>query len=491
MACTTSRPPESVRIAVPFEVTTLDPHAEDKLSNSAVVFNNIYEPLVSFDAEMKIRPALAESWENPEATAWTFHLRRGAVFHSGHQLTAADVVHSFRRLLDSPTLQIRGYVATVVEVRALSEHDVLIKTRVQSPVFLSKLAQVMIVREGSTVDSLRGAADGTGPYAVSGWTPGQLLRLRKHDRYWGAVDGAIGEAEFVLAQTPAEAISGLLGGRDHVIRCDSKEIERTVGSSERYEILRRDNLYVKYLAFDLARGITPYCSRAPNPFLDRRVREAVDLAINRPRLVREIQSYGVPATQPVPRPVLGFNPAILDRGYHPDEARALLESAGVGSGFKVTLHARKIVADAAKAVQEDLARVGIEVEVVTLADLDFFDLMNRRGATFWLNRFGCATGDASDFLDSFVHSPAATHGFGTLNYAGFSDAALDRAIEDSAMTDSAETRRDLLQDLLGRIMEERIVVPLYDDQDVYAVDRRFTWRPRADSGIRIADIGLR
>jgi len=490
-ACTESRPPGSVRIAVPFEFTNLDPHAEDRLSAMAIVFNNLYEPLVSLDPEMRIRPALAESWENLDSTSWVFHLRRGVVFQSGRRLTASDVVHSYRRLLDSPALQMRSYIASVVDVRAVNEHDVIIRTRAPSAVLLSKIAQVMIVPGGSTAESLRGAVDGTGPYALTRWAPGESLSLRKHDRYWARLSGPISEAEVVLAQPPEKAISGLLNGRFDLIRCDSKQVDRVRGFSDRFEILRRDNLYVKYLAFDLARDDTPYCSHRPNPFLDRRVRRAVDLAIDRSRLVRGIHGHGVPATQPVPRFIFGFSSAIPEREYRPDEARALLEAAGLGSGFRVTLHARKIVADAAAMVREDLGRVGIDVELVTMADSDFFELMNRHGATFWLNRFGCATGDASDFLDYFLHSPDASRGLGTLNYGGYSDAEVDHAIDESAAADSPETRRNMLQDLLEQITEETIVVPLYNDQDVYAIDRRFAWHPRADSGILIADIGPR
>lgn len=490
-ACTARHSPGAVRIGVPFELSTLDPHAEDKLSNMAVIFNNLYDGLVSLDDEMKIRPALAESWENREPTSWTFHLRRGVEFHSGRRLTSADVVYSFRRLLDSPALQMRSYIVAVSDVRAVGEYDVEIRTRAPSPVFLNRVANVMIVPDGSAAESLRGGADGTGPYELAEWRPGELLRLRRQDKYWTGLPGSIPEAEISLALSPREALTGLMKGLLDVVRCDSKIVERADDSPDRFEILKRDNIYVKYLAYDLARDVTPHCALTPNPFKDRRVRQALSRAIDRRALVQGIQGYGVPVGQPVPRMVFGFSPRLQDDVYEPERARALLAEAGLGDGFRVTLHARRIVADAAALVRDDLKRVGIELDVIVLPDADFFNLMDRRGATFWLNRFGCATADASDFLDYFVHSSDPVRGLGALNYGGYSDPTIDRAIERSAETDSLETRRDMLQDLMGRIAAETVVVPLYVDQDVYAIDRRFAWRPRADSGIQIAEIRAR
>src|SRR5947207_1760449 len=66
--------PSSIVISVPYELSTLDPHAKDTISNYAIL-SNIYEPLVRTDADMKLHPALAATWDNPDLNTWVVHLR--------------------------------------------------------------------------------------------------------------------------------------------------------------------------------------------------------------------------------------------------------------------------------------------------------------------------------------------------------------------------------------------------------------------------------
>ena len=99
LACGRKPPdPGLVRISLPYEVDTLDPHASLTISDFATA-SNFYEPLVRNDAEGKAEPCLARSWETSDALTWIFHLSPGIRFHSGRLLTAADVVFSFERLI--------------------------------------------------------------------------------------------------------------------------------------------------------------------------------------------------------------------------------------------------------------------------------------------------------------------------------------------------------------------------------------------------------
>src|SRR5262245_31893696 len=93
-----AHPTAAVRIAVPYDVSTLDPHARDTLSSVAIT-SHFYEPLVTTDGDLRIRPCLARVWENPDDATWVFRLQPGARFHSGKPARAADVVYSFKRLL--------------------------------------------------------------------------------------------------------------------------------------------------------------------------------------------------------------------------------------------------------------------------------------------------------------------------------------------------------------------------------------------------------
>src|SRR5262249_6387418 len=156
----------------------------DLVSNLAALVN-VYEPLVTADADMRIQPCLAESWQSPDPLTWTFRLRRSVTFHSGRALRAADVVYSFDRLRRDPKLEMRGHVREVRQVVAVDDHTVMIQTGEPARMILNKLKFVMIVPEGATDEALKTAPDGTGPYALRAWRPEEPMHLVRNEKYWG------------------------------------------------------------------------------------------------------------------------------------------------------------------------------------------------------------------------------------------------------------------------------------------------------------------
>src|SRR5690606_6716148 len=79
------------------DIYSLDPYSYGD-SYTLAFLNHVYEGLVRYDANLKIEPALAESWENVSETVWRFHLRQGAKFHDGAEFTADDVRASLKRV---------------------------------------------------------------------------------------------------------------------------------------------------------------------------------------------------------------------------------------------------------------------------------------------------------------------------------------------------------------------------------------------------------
>ncbi len=205
-------------------------------------------------------------------------------------------------------------------------------------------------------------------------------------------------------------------------------------------------------------------------------------------LVSELSGWAVPALEPVPVFVFGYDPRVKEASYEKESARALLRDAGYGEGFSVVLHSRKILEEAAELVRRELEGVGIHVEIRTLPDDQFFGALTRHEASFWLSRFSCASGDASDFLDEVIRSPSPGSNAGSKNYGRYENADFDRAIQLSAELMEEATRREALQGLMRRTMEELVWIPLYNDQDVYAIDASMEWRPRSDSCLHVAEI---
>ncbi|MFC6673641.1 ABC transporter substrate-binding protein [Marinobacterium aestuariivivens] len=145
----------TLRVADATDIASLDPYSITE-SNTLGFLHHIYEPLVRYNADLKLEPALARSWELIEPNRWRFHLREGVSFHNGNPFDADDVVASIRRAID-PNAPIKVNVPTVVDavkVDALSVDIVLSKS---DPLLLNYLTNVyMFDREWLTEhDSLK------------------------------------------------------------------------------------------------------------------------------------------------------------------------------------------------------------------------------------------------------------------------------------------------------------------------------------------------
>ncbi|MBL8113225.1 MAG: hypothetical protein JNK60_10090, partial [Acidobacteria bacterium] len=150
---------------------SLDPHAGGHVAQTQEVLGNVYESLVALDSEMRVVPALAESWSNPDERTWDFRLRRGVRFHSGGALTAADVVWSFERA------RAGGHAAltSLASIEAVPG-GVRLRTREPDASLLGKLRDVYVASRAFVEErgegALESASAGTGPFSVTGHAAG-------------------------------------------------------------------------------------------------------------------------------------------------------------------------------------------------------------------------------------------------------------------------------------------------------------------------------
>lgn len=480
---------QTMNIAANYNPESLDPHARDLVGQFAVAAN-FYEPLVRLDARMRLVPCLAESWENPDPLTWIFHLRHNVKFHSGKPFNSHDVVYSFERLLDHEDLEMRAYLSGVSEVTAPDDFTLQLRTNLPLALLPNKLNFVLIVPQGSTADTLTRQPDGTSPYTFAGWERGKLVHMKRFEQYWGAKP-SIPVVNFHLNLSPDEAVQGLPSGRYQLIQFDSKKLEKVVGSLERYRMIRNDTLFVTHLGYDLSRQISPHCSAVPNPFLNPLVRRALHLAVDRNALVEAIPFYGSPATQPIPPFVFGFNSAIAATVPDPQKAKSLMAEAGYGSGFSVTLHSTRTLTPTAQIVADQLKQIGIQTTIAALPAPEYYKTLDAGESSFFISSFGCVSGDASDYLMDALHSRDTARSLGGSNFGRYTNAEFDRLIDESAAIQKLSDRSRRMQQLQQLAMQELPWIPLYVDQEVYALDQHYKWEPRSDSFILAQEISLR
>src|SRR5262249_22999251 len=149
-----------------------------------------YESLVNFDADMKIVPALAESWETPDPTTYVFHLRKGVKWHNGREFIASDVVYWYERMMDPATAA--PYKSSYVGITKVDPVDnYTVKTTLGKP--NASLLALFASLRGSAIPNketvqqygdLTTHAVGTGPYKIVEFTPGDTVRYMRNPDYW-------------------------------------------------------------------------------------------------------------------------------------------------------------------------------------------------------------------------------------------------------------------------------------------------------------------
>jgi len=477
--------PTELRMAVVYSLSTLDPHLRNTVS-AYELLSSVYEPLTSLGKDLRVRPCLAVSWENPDELTWVFRLRPGVRFHDGTPLASADVVHSLTRLLEDETLEARSSLASVGSVSARDDHTVVIRTRWPNAQLASRLHFALIVPRGSTTDSLAMAANGTGPYAVESWKMDEGLRLRRNEAYWGARPGF--DRVVIDTDVSADELEASFGEARYGFAAYSASALEPAKRTGRYRFVSSPSIFLRHLGFDVSAKTTPYCPGIANPFRDPRVREAIHLAIDRKRLAGVVGANAVVANQLVPKAIFGFDPALPPFDRDLARARRLMEEAGFGRGFEVTLHRSRAFGAAAQEVSEQLSAIGVRVTLESLPSREFFAALDRRELSFWFLASGATTGDGLELLETSFHSPEPALSFGVDNYGGYHDPVVDSGIREAAGIFDARRRQRAVQGLLRHVLEDRVWIPLYYADNVYALDRGIAYAPRDDGYLHLSEI---
>jgi len=443
---------------------SLDPHRHDEALTHSIL-GHFYDGLTGFDGEARIRPALAQSWENPDDLTWRFHIRPGVVFHDGRPLEAADVVASLERARSLQQGMAAGYLVEVAQVRALDPHTVEIVTRRPYPILLNKLAFVAIVPRDAPVKIERPI--GTGPYQFVSYQSGVGMDLEAFPRRWRAPD-IEPRVRMLFVPDSAERLAKLLSGEADVATDLSVADVARVNEAPCCTVRSRSGLGVAYLQLRTSQ----------HPFDDLRVRRAISLALDREALVRRVLGgQGSPAGQMVPPQVFGYAPDISPPARDLAQARQLLAAAGFKDGLDLEIEFRP--GPDLSELQTELAEAGIRCRLVPRPWSELYPRLLAGQVTGYYGGWQCPTGDASDLLDQKVHSKGA-EGYGASNFNGYSNPRLDRLIEQSAATLDMTERRRTLESAMHVLSDDLGLIPLMVMANVYGVRRDLEWQPRSD-----------
>jgi peptide/nickel transport system substrate-binding protein len=334
----------------------------------------VYNRLVDIDDQFNVLPELATEWSvSPDGLTWTFKLREGVTFHSGKAFTSADVVYTFKRLLDEATGSGAKAVLEFMDaegIAAADDYTVTFTTKtpvVELPVLISNKF-TNIVAEGATAEELRLKGDGTGPFMQEQFTPNAPVRiLRKNPNYWNAGQPKSECIRITVAQEAVAAVAAMKSGQvDLMLNVDPS----VIGSL-------KDDPNVKLLQTDASNSMTISMWVDTKPFDDPKVREALKLVVDRQAMVDTVLlGFGqVGADNPVP---LG-NPASYTKeapAQDIEKAKALLAEAGHPDGLSIDLYTAEGVPGMVRMAQvyaEMAKAAGINVNVIVTPAENYWD----------------------------------------------------------------------------------------------------------------------
>jgi peptide/nickel transport system substrate-binding protein/oligopeptide transport system substrate-binding protein len=401
---------------------------------SFAVSQQLFDGLVRFDQTISVTPALAEYWKaSRDGLTWTFILRKGVKFHHGREVTADDVVYSFLRLLDPRTksgaadlfLHIRGArefregrAASVAGLTAVDRYTVRFDL-VDNPIPLVSMLAVghakIVPRDVVERDPEHFSQHpvGTGPFRFVRWQRGKEIVLSANPDYF---DGPPRLEQVVYRIFPggpwAAMYEEFMRGNLEDTPIPTEGYQRIL-SQTRYTYVRRSMISIRFYGLN---------TRMP-PLNDRRVRQALNYAVDREALIRDVHAGRfTPARGVLPPGTQGFNPELASYAYDPDRARRLLAEAGYPDGRGLppleiwsSVKHPDILREH-EYLQRSLAAVGVPARFHYLTDWPRFSqaLEDKRLPAF-LYAWYADVPDPDNFLSKLFHSQSPRNFFGYSN----------------------------------------------------------------------------
>jgi peptide/nickel transport system substrate-binding protein len=462
---------DHVTVGLVQDAFTVDPHMNFSRYNLDTV-NQIFEQLVHRDAKAKMVPGLATSWKQTGDRTWRFELRKGVAFHNGEPFDAESVKYSYDRIQDPnqksalmPTLRLVEKT-TVIDARTVE-----ITTRQAAPVlpaYLSLFTNIgsksWLAAKGDQFAARN--ANGTGPFKLAEWQKGDFTKLTRHEQYWG---GAPAIKNVTLKPIP-DANTRMLALRKGEVDI-IQELPPTLADEVRkYPELRVSavpSIRVHYL----------YLRQDVKPLDDPRVRQAMNYAVNKDAIVRQLlRGFGHPLTQVLTPAIFGYNPELKGYPYDRDKAKALLREAGHPKGFATEISGYPALKEIIEAVAGNLKEVGIDAAIkIDDYGVHFENIRKRKASPLTYLTWGNFNLFDADGTLPYLFLPESEWSYYT------PPARLVELNRIAATSGDQKKRLEAYRDIMRILHAEAPLLLLHQQFDINAANKKTTWETRYDN----------
>ncbi|MDT1060817.1 ABC transporter substrate-binding protein [Paracoccus sp. CPCC 101403] len=474
-----------IKIVLSEELDLLEPCMATRSNIGRVILENVNETLTEYDPRngKGLVPRLAESWEQQADGSWRFKLRQGVKFSDGTTFDAKDVKHSFDRAMsekiscESP----RYFGGMTVKANVVDDHTIDFSADPVQPILPLLLSLVTIVPEETPIEFTRQPV-GTGPYAVTNWTPGQQIVLTRRDDYWGE-QPKVTSATYVFRTDPAVRAAMVQTGEADIAPSIS-QVDATNPATD-FAYLDSETVYIRL-------------DHSVAPMNDVRVRRALNMAIDRSAFVGTLLPEGTElAVALFPPTTAGANPDVKPYPFDLEGAKKLLAEAkadGVPVDTQIKLIARTAnfpnVTEVMEAIQQMLTEAGFNVK------LEFHEVAEHE--SFYSKPFPT---DQGAYMLAAMHDnnkgdPVFTMFFkydSEGRQSGTNDPKVDEMIA-AASAATGDERAKLWSDLVAYLHDDVVAdAPLFHMVGYSRVSERLDFKPTisTNSQLQLSQIGFK
>ncbi|RCW82195.1 ABC transporter substrate-binding protein [Phyllobacterium bourgognense] len=475
------------------DIATLDPAIGYDWVNWSMI-KSLYSRLMDYEpGTANLIPSLAETFGvSDDGLTYTFKLRKGVKFTNGREVVASDVKYSIERAVNPKTQgpgagffgSIKGYedvtggkTTTLEGIAAPDDSTVIFHLSRPDATFLHVLAiNFASVVPHEAVEAAGGDFGkkpvGSGTFVLKDWTIGQHLVFERNPEYFVKDMPHIDKFTVEVGQEPLVALLRLQKGEvdiagDGIPPAKFLEIKNSADGPKM--IVDGQQLQTGYITLNTK----------VKPLDNLKVRQALNMAINKDRITRILNGRATAANQPLPPLMPGYDKSFTGYAYDVEKAKALLAEAGFPTGFETVLYSTNTDPQPriAQAIQQDLAAVGVKAEVRALAQANVIAAggtegeapMIWSGGMAWIADFP----DPSNFYGPILGCSGAVPG--GWNWSWYCNQDIDkRAVAADSMSDPAKVaeRSATWGKIFTDIMADAPWIPLINERRVVAKSLR-------------------
>lgn len=475
----------------------------------------IYNRLSEFErGSTNVIPGLATSWDiSPDNLTYTFHLRDGVKFHTTPYFTptrnfnADDVLFTFNRMLDKdmpfrkayptefPYFTDMGMDKNIKSVEKIDDHTVKFTLDKVDAAFIQNMAMHFAsIESAEYADKLLKAGNpsdinqkpiGTGPFVFKSYQKDSNIRYTGNKDYWKPEDVKIDNLIFAITTDPSVRMQKLKKNECQITIYPRPADLQSLKEDPNLKMPSQAGFNTGYIAYNVMDKIKG--SDEPNPMAQLKVRQALDMAVNKQQIIDSVyQGAGQLATNVLPPTQWSYDESIKDAPYDPEKAKQLLKEAGIKEGTEITLWAMPVQRPynpnaklMAEMLQSDWGKIGIKAKIMTYEWGEYIKRSKGGENGAMLIGWSGDNGDPDNWLGTLFGCDAINGN----NFSKWCNPEFDKLITAAKNTTDKEQRTKLYKEA-QQLLKEQVPLTPIAHSTVYQPMRKNV------EGFKISPLGL-